>query len=66
MINRYDNNGDIYNLLIELPYLSTGVFVPADSGILDGANSIKIGVRFRTRDNSNRTFSNFKEIEKLP
>ncbi len=66
MINRYDSNGDIYNLWIELPYLSTGVFVPADSGILDGANSIEIGVQFRTRDNSNRTYSNFKKIKKLP
>lgn len=66
MINRYDSNGDIYNLWIELPYLSTGVFIPVDSGILDGADSIEIGVQFRTRDNSNRTFSNFKEIKKLP
>ena len=66
MINRYDSNGDIYNLWIELPYLSTGVFVPVDSGILDGADSIEIGVQFRTQDNSNRTFSNFMQIKKLP
>lgn len=66
VINFY-NNGIITNRVwMKLPYLMSGIFIPATSGIFDTeADYIDIAVELRLDDNTYRTYSDFRELKKL-
>lgn len=66
VLTRYDHDGRIWMLLIKLPYVMGGTFVPGYCDIFDGDyDRIEISVQMRTADNSNRTVSDSMEI-KIP
>jgi hypothetical protein len=66
VLTRYDHDGRVWMLLIKLPYLMGGTFVPGYCDIFDGDyDRIEISVQMRTADNSNRTVSDSMKI-KIP
>jgi hypothetical protein len=67
MIEFYNNGTLTDEVWIKIPYLMGGVFVPAASGVFDvEADRIEIGVQVRIQDNTYRSYSNYKEIKKMP
>jgi hypothetical protein len=63
MIEGYQN-GEISHLMwIDVPYLMSGVYVPASWGFFDNNyDRVEIAVQVQIRDFSNRTYSNYRRI----
>jgi len=64
MIHGYQND-ELSNIMwIKLPYLMSGVFVPASWGFLyNEYDRVEIGIQVQLQDFSTRTYSNMKKIK---
>jgi hypothetical protein len=66
MIEFYNNGVLTDEVWINIPYLMSGVFIPATSGVFDvEADRIEIGLQLRIQDNTYRSYSNCIEVNKL-
>jgi len=52
---------------VKIPYLMSGIFIPADWRIFDTeADYVEVGVEVRLQDSTYRTYSDYKELNKMP
>jgi len=67
MINFYNAGVLTDKIWVKIPYLMSGVFIPVDWGIFDTeADYIEVGVEVRLNDSTYRTYSDYKELKRIP
>ena len=64
MIQGYQNGEVSHEMWIDLPYLMSGVFVPASSEFFDITfERVEIGIYVQINDFSNRAYSKWKKVK---